>query len=38
MIAQMADLFIEGYGNEVHLDREREGITWATFSHLYADF
>jgi oligoendopeptidase F len=38
MIALMADLFSEGYGNEVHLDREREGITWATFSHLYADY
>ena len=38
MIALMADLFSEGYGNEMHVDRERVGITWATFSHLYADY
>jgi oligoendopeptidase F len=34
----MADLFSEGYGSEVTYDRERVGITWATFSHLYQDF
>ena len=34
----MADLFAEGYGGEVHVDRERTGITWATFNHLYANF
>ncbi|MEW5871435.1 MAG: oligoendopeptidase F [Chloroflexota bacterium] len=34
----MADLFQEAYGGEVHLDRERVGITWATFSHLYVDY
>ena len=38
MIARMADLFGEGYGNEMHVDRERVGITWAQFSHLYADY
>jgi oligoendopeptidase F len=38
MIALMADLFAEGYGGEVHVDRERTGITWATFNHLYANF
>jgi oligoendopeptidase F len=38
MMALMADLFGEGYGEEMHLDRQREGITWATFSHLYADY
>lgn len=35
----MADLFSEGFGGEMHLDRERMGITWATFTtHLYIDF
>ncbi len=38
MIGLMADLFSEGYGGGVHVDRERTGITWATFSHLYADY
>ncbi|MHB1296358.1 MAG: oligoendopeptidase F [Anaerolineae bacterium] len=35
----MADLFAEGYGGEVAMDRERTGITWAEFpSHLYMNF
>jgi len=35
----MADLFSEGYGGEVNVDRDRVGITWATFTtHLYIDF
>jgi oligoendopeptidase F len=34
----MADLFSQGYGDEMHVDRAREGITWATFGHLYVDF
>jgi len=38
MIELMADLFSEGYGDEMHLDRQRDGITWATFSHLYMDY
>ncbi len=38
MINCMADLFTEGYGGEVHVDHDRVGITWATFSHLYADY
>ena len=38
MIALMADLFAEGYGNEMQVDRERVGITWATFGHLYVDY
>jgi len=38
MISLMADLFGEGYGGELHVDRERVGITWAMFSHLYADY
>jgi oligoendopeptidase F len=39
MINLMADLFSEGYGGEMDLDRERVGITWGTFTtHLYIDF
>jgi oligoendopeptidase F len=38
MIERMADLFAEGYGGEMEVDRERVGITWATFHHLYADY
>ena len=38
LIALMADLFREGYGDEVEMDTERVGITWAQFSHLYAPF
>lgn len=38
MNALMADLFSEGYGEGVQIDRDREGITWATFGHLYADY
>ncbi|HNB39950.1 MAG TPA: oligoendopeptidase F [Anaerolineales bacterium] len=35
----MADLFSEGFGGEMHLDRERVGITWGTFTtHLYIDY
>ena len=33
-----ADLFGEGYGPGVELDRERIGITWAQFAHLYEPF
>jgi oligoendopeptidase F len=38
MNAIMADLFAEGYGSELQFDRDRTGITWATFSHLYQDY
>ncbi len=39
LIDLMADLFAEGYGDEISLDRARTGITWAEFStHLYANF
>jgi oligoendopeptidase F len=35
----LADLFSEGYGSEVVMDRERVGITWAQFpTHLYSNF
>lgn len=38
MIAYLADLFGESYGDGMALDRERDGIRWATFGHLYADY
>jgi oligoendopeptidase F len=38
MIDLMADLFEEGYGGEMVYDRERLGITWAQFAHLYMNF
>lgn len=38
MINLMADLFSEGYGDKVSVDRERVGITWAYFPHLFNDF
>ncbi len=33
-----ADLFAEGYGDEVAFDRPRIGITWAQFVHMYMNF
>jgi len=39
MIELMADLFSEGFGGHMDLDRERVGITWGIFTtHLYIDF
>ena len=39
MIDLMADLFAEGYGGRLDMDRQRAGITWASFhTHLYANF
>lgn len=39
LIDLLADLFAEGYGDEVHMDRERIGITWAEFhTHMYSNF
>jgi oligoendopeptidase F len=34
----LADLFAETYGNAAVVDRARDGIRWATFGHLYADY
>ncbi|WP_420631803.1 oligoendopeptidase F [Candidatus Leptofilum sp.] len=35
----LADLFSEGFGDEVVVDRDRVGITWAQFhTHMYANF
>ncbi|HEX7736044.1 MAG TPA: oligoendopeptidase F [Ktedonobacteraceae bacterium] len=33
-----AEFLAEAYGSEVAVDVERDGITWATFGHLYANF
>ncbi len=38
MCDRTADLFAEGFGPDVELDRERLGITWAQFPHLYEPF
>ena len=38
MIAIMGDYFAEGYGSEMDFDRERVGITWATFIHLFEQY
>jgi oligoendopeptidase F len=38
MIDLMADLFAEGFGPNFEMDRERVGMTWATFPHLFADY
>jgi len=38
MIGLMADLFAEGFGPNFDMDRERVGMTWATFGHLFSDY
>ena len=38
LINLTADLFKEGYGDEVVFDRPRIGITWAQFGHMYMNF
>lgn len=38
MIALTADLFSEAYGDQVEVDRERVGITFATFQHMFMNF
>lgn len=38
MISTLADIYTEAYGDAVDIDRERMGITWARFPHLYANF
>jgi oligoendopeptidase F len=34
----LADYFAEGYGQELDFDRERTGVTWATFPHLFESY
>jgi oligoendopeptidase F len=38
LIGLTSDLFKEGYGDEVEFDRDRIGITWAQFGHMYMNF
>jgi oligoendopeptidase F len=38
MIALMSDLFAEGFGPNFEMDRDRVGMTWATFPHLFMDY
>ena len=38
MVDLMADLFAEGFGPNFDMDRQRVGMTWSTFSHLFADY
>ena len=38
MIDLMADLFTEGFGPRVKVDRPRVGMVWSTFSHLFSDY
>jgi oligoendopeptidase F len=33
-----AELFMEGYGEEVKYDHDHIGITWAQFGHMYMNF
>lgn len=33
-----ADLFAEAFGDQVHVDRARTGMLWATYNHMYSDF
>lgn len=34
----MADLFAEGFGPKVKVDRSRVGMVWSTFGHLFSDY
>jgi len=38
MVDLMADLFAEGFGPNFDMDRQRVGITWSTFGHLFSDY
>jgi oligoendopeptidase F len=38
LISLMADLFAEGFGPNFDMDRERVGMTWSTFGHLFSDY
>ncbi|MDQ5823838.1 MAG: oligoendopeptidase F [Chloroflexota bacterium] len=38
MSSLMADLYAEAYGDAVTVDRDRVGITWALFPHLFGNF
>lgn len=38
MVDLMADLFAEGFGPNFDMDRERVGMIWSTFGHLFQDY
>jgi oligoendopeptidase F len=38
LIDSFVELMSEGFGQEMEFDRDRLGILWATFQHLYADY
>lgn len=38
MMEEMADLYAEAYGSELTFERDKVGMTWAQFSHMYANF
>jgi oligoendopeptidase F len=38
LIENYAELMAEGFGGEMAFDRQRLGIQWATFGHLYVDY
>jgi len=38
MINLMADLFGEGFGPSFDMDRQRVGMIWSTFGHLFSDY
>ncbi len=38
MSSLMADLYAEAYGPSVEVDRDRVGITWAEFPHMFGNF
>jgi oligoendopeptidase F len=38
MVDLMADLFTEGFGPKVKVDRPRVGMVWSTFGHLFSDY
>jgi len=38
MMQLMADLFSEGFGGKVEVNREHVGMTWSRFSHLFSDY
>ncbi len=38
MMTLMTDLFAEGYGESVAFNRERVGMVWSTFGHLFSDY
>ena len=38
MIDRCAELFHEGYGEDVVFDHDRIGITWSQFSHMYMNY